>query len=289
MRSPLADPGARRRCRLGRARGCRGAALRRFRRVFNAVKTHFQQVEKRAGVGGAQLWALSVIGARPGIRGQRPRAGHGHPPGRRRAIWSGRCPNASWIGRTSPTPTGGRCSCARSPPAEGSAPRPGPFTGCCQALGEPGRGDAGTARPGPCPLDRHARGEPGAGKIPLGDVRASRGPGGRRPEARRAGSARWRASASRMTRSTRRFSAHAARRARPPRPFLAPADGLHLRVGHAVQLQGLSTASARFWPSARLGSRRRARRCCLLIRTNQCRRGDQIARVQLDQARVGRS
>lgn len=35
--------------------------LRRFRSVFNAVKTHFQQVEKRAGVGGAQVWALSVI------------------------------------------------------------------------------------------------------------------------------------------------------------------------------------------------------------------------------------
>ena len=41
--------------------------LRRFRSVFNAVKTHFQQVEKRAGVGGAQLWALSVIQAQPGI------------------------------------------------------------------------------------------------------------------------------------------------------------------------------------------------------------------------------
>lgn len=41
--------------------------LRRFRLVFNAVKTHFQQVEKRAGVGGAQLWALSVVRAAPGI------------------------------------------------------------------------------------------------------------------------------------------------------------------------------------------------------------------------------
>jgi DNA-binding MarR family transcriptional regulator len=41
--------------------------LRRFRLVFNAVKTHFQQVEKKAGVGGAQLWALSVIQARAGI------------------------------------------------------------------------------------------------------------------------------------------------------------------------------------------------------------------------------
>jgi hypothetical protein len=39
--------------------------LRRFRSVFNAVKTHFQQVEKKAGIGGAQLWALSVVQARP--------------------------------------------------------------------------------------------------------------------------------------------------------------------------------------------------------------------------------
>lgn len=41
--------------------------LRQFRQVFNAVKTHFQMVEKRAGIGGAQLWALSVIAERPGI------------------------------------------------------------------------------------------------------------------------------------------------------------------------------------------------------------------------------
>jgi DNA-binding MarR family transcriptional regulator len=41
--------------------------LRRFRQVFNAVKTHFQQVEKRAGIGGAQLWALSLVQAHPGI------------------------------------------------------------------------------------------------------------------------------------------------------------------------------------------------------------------------------
>lgn len=41
--------------------------LRKFRIVFNAVKTHFQQVEKRAGIGGAQLWALSVIQGHPGI------------------------------------------------------------------------------------------------------------------------------------------------------------------------------------------------------------------------------
>jgi len=41
--------------------------LRRFRLVFNAVKKHFQQVERKAGIGGAQLWALSVIRANSGI------------------------------------------------------------------------------------------------------------------------------------------------------------------------------------------------------------------------------
>ena len=41
--------------------------LRRFRLVFNTVKKHFQQVEKKAGIGGAQLWALSVIRANPRI------------------------------------------------------------------------------------------------------------------------------------------------------------------------------------------------------------------------------
>jgi DNA-binding MarR family transcriptional regulator len=41
--------------------------LRRFRLVFNAVKTHFREVEKKAGVAGAQVWALSVIQAQPGL------------------------------------------------------------------------------------------------------------------------------------------------------------------------------------------------------------------------------
>lgn len=41
--------------------------LRQFRIVFNAVKSHFRQVEREAGLGGAQLWALSVIERNPGI------------------------------------------------------------------------------------------------------------------------------------------------------------------------------------------------------------------------------
>ena len=44
-----------------------GRVLRRFRLVFNAVRTHFQRVEKSTGIGGAQLWALSIIRAHPGL------------------------------------------------------------------------------------------------------------------------------------------------------------------------------------------------------------------------------
>ena len=41
--------------------------LQQFRIVFNAVKAHFQQVERKVGVGGAQVWALSIIRDRAGI------------------------------------------------------------------------------------------------------------------------------------------------------------------------------------------------------------------------------
>lgn len=41
--------------------------LAQFRVVFNAVKTHFQQVERRAGLGGAQVWALSLVRDHPGL------------------------------------------------------------------------------------------------------------------------------------------------------------------------------------------------------------------------------
>ena len=41
--------------------------LRQFRVVFNAVRTHFQQVEKEVGIGGALVWALSIIKTQPGI------------------------------------------------------------------------------------------------------------------------------------------------------------------------------------------------------------------------------
>lgn len=41
--------------------------LRQFRVIFNAVKTHFRAIEQESGLGGAQVWALSVIAESPGI------------------------------------------------------------------------------------------------------------------------------------------------------------------------------------------------------------------------------
>jgi DNA-binding MarR family transcriptional regulator len=41
--------------------------LRRFRVVFNAVRAHFQEIEKQVGLGGAQVWALNVIRDQPGL------------------------------------------------------------------------------------------------------------------------------------------------------------------------------------------------------------------------------
>ncbi len=41
--------------------------LRRFRVVFNAVRTHFRDMEKQVGLGGAQVWALGIIKTNPGI------------------------------------------------------------------------------------------------------------------------------------------------------------------------------------------------------------------------------
>jgi DNA-binding MarR family transcriptional regulator len=45
--------------------------LRKFRVVFNAIRSHFRDLEKEAGIGGAQVWALSLIHTTPG-------AGVGH-------------------------------------------------------------------------------------------------------------------------------------------------------------------------------------------------------------------
>ncbi len=41
--------------------------LRRFRVVFNAVKSHFRDMERQAGLGGAQIWALSIVASQPDL------------------------------------------------------------------------------------------------------------------------------------------------------------------------------------------------------------------------------
>jgi DNA-binding MarR family transcriptional regulator len=42
--------------------------LQRFRIVFSSVKKHFHHIEKRCGVSGAQLWAISEVSRVPGLR-----------------------------------------------------------------------------------------------------------------------------------------------------------------------------------------------------------------------------
>lgn len=42
--------------------------LRQFRVVFAAVRQHFRQIERQAGVGGAMVAALDYIAASPGLR-----------------------------------------------------------------------------------------------------------------------------------------------------------------------------------------------------------------------------
>lgn len=43
-------------------------ALKSFRVIFRSVRQHFHEVERRCGVSGSQLWALSVVVSAPGIR-----------------------------------------------------------------------------------------------------------------------------------------------------------------------------------------------------------------------------
>ncbi|MBI3375241.1 MAG: winged helix DNA-binding protein [Betaproteobacteria bacterium] len=44
------------------------AVLGQFRIVIKSVRQHYQQVERKSGVSGAQLWALSHIAAHPGAK-----------------------------------------------------------------------------------------------------------------------------------------------------------------------------------------------------------------------------
>lgn len=41
--------------------------LRQFRIVISSVRRHYQLMEKRSGIGGAQIWALNTIAQSPGI------------------------------------------------------------------------------------------------------------------------------------------------------------------------------------------------------------------------------
>ncbi len=47
--------------------GSSARVLRQFRLIFSSVRRHFQSIEKKAGVGGAQIWALSLVAQQPGI------------------------------------------------------------------------------------------------------------------------------------------------------------------------------------------------------------------------------
>lgn len=42
--------------------------LSQFRIIFSSVKRHFQDVESKCGVSGAQLWAISEIADSPGLK-----------------------------------------------------------------------------------------------------------------------------------------------------------------------------------------------------------------------------
>ncbi len=41
--------------------------LQQFRLIFGAVRHHFRELESATGVGGAQVWALGLVAAQPGI------------------------------------------------------------------------------------------------------------------------------------------------------------------------------------------------------------------------------
>lgn len=59
---------AAKRAKTDDARSMDRIALGQFRIIFRSVRKHFQDVEKRCGISGSQLWALAAIGNEPGIR-----------------------------------------------------------------------------------------------------------------------------------------------------------------------------------------------------------------------------
>jgi MarR family transcriptional regulator, organic hydroperoxide resistance regulator len=56
------------------------AVLAQFRVLFRSIREHYQRVERRSGVTGAQLWALAHVAAHPGAQmGELARALAIHP------------------------------------------------------------------------------------------------------------------------------------------------------------------------------------------------------------------
>ncbi len=54
--------------------------LEQFRVIVRSVRRHYLAVERQAGLSGAQLWALSEVGAKPGLKvGELARALALHP------------------------------------------------------------------------------------------------------------------------------------------------------------------------------------------------------------------
>jgi DNA-binding MarR family transcriptional regulator len=54
--------------RVDSDRQLESAVLQQFRLIFRSAKKHFQWVQERAGVSGAQLWLLAEIDRNPGAR-----------------------------------------------------------------------------------------------------------------------------------------------------------------------------------------------------------------------------
>lgn len=44
------------------------AVLELFRVVFRSIQRHYRSVQTRAGIGGAQLWALAQVAKSPGLK-----------------------------------------------------------------------------------------------------------------------------------------------------------------------------------------------------------------------------
>lgn len=54
--------------------------LEQFRILFKSVRSHYTEIQRRTGIGGAQLWALSHVVEHPGIKpGELARALAIHP------------------------------------------------------------------------------------------------------------------------------------------------------------------------------------------------------------------